>query len=107
VPAELVAVKEIGNVPAVVGVPLSTPLAAVNVTPPGKVPLSVSVGVGVPVAVIVKEPAMPTVNVVLFALVKVGGTPPLVVPVPLSDALCVPAPSWTCNDADFGPVLPA
>jgi len=49
---------------------------------------------------------MPTVKVVLVALVKAGGTPPLVVPVPLRDALCVPAPSWACNDADFEPVLP-
>jgi len=106
VPAVLVAVNVIRNVPAVEGVPLSTPVAAANVTPAGNAPLSVSVGVGVPVAVTVNDPETPTVKVVLLALVNAGGTPPLVVPVPLSDALCVPAASWTCNTADFEPVLP-
>ena len=89
----MVAVNVIGNVPAVEGVPLSTPVAAANVTPPGKVPASASVGVGVPVAVTVKDPVTPTVKLVLLALVKAGGTPPLAVPVPLREALCVPAPS--------------
>ncbi len=54
------------------GVPLSTPVAAVNVTPLGKAPLSLSVGVGKPVFVTVKLPLLPTVNVVLFALVIAG-----------------------------------
>jgi hypothetical protein len=44
-----------------------------NVTPPGSAPVSVKVGVGVPVAVTVKLPAVPTVNVVLLALVIAGG----------------------------------
>lgn len=75
VPAEFVALKAIGNVPALVGVPPRTPppeVLAVNVTPPGRAPLSVTVGVGVPVVVTLKEPAVPTVNVELFALVKAG-----------------------------------
>jgi hypothetical protein len=49
------AVKVMGNVPLVVGVPLKTP--AVNVTPVGSVPDSVIVGVGIPVAVTVNEPS--------------------------------------------------
>ena len=40
-----------------------------NVTPPGSAPLSLSVGVGKPVVVTVKLPDVPTVNVVLLALV--------------------------------------
>ena len=46
---------------ASVAVPL--PLS-MNVTPLGRVPLSLSVGVGTPVAVTVNVPAMPVVNVV-------------------------------------------
>ena len=38
----------------------------------GSAPLSLKVGVGLPVAVTVKEPAVPTVNVVLLALVMAG-----------------------------------
>jgi hypothetical protein len=43
-----------------------------NVTPLGRVPLSLRVGVGDPVAVTVNVPAVPTVNVVLLALVIAG-----------------------------------
>jgi hypothetical protein len=43
-----------------------------NVTPLGSVPASVSVGFGEPVVVTVKLPAVPTANVVLFALVIAG-----------------------------------
>ena len=43
-----------------------------NVTPLGNVPVCVIEGVGVPVAVTVKFPAAPTVNVVLFPLVIAG-----------------------------------
>ena len=52
------------------GVPLSTPVVGSNVTPLGKVPLSLSVGVGKPVVVTVKLPVdpVPTVKVVLLAL---------------------------------------
>jgi hypothetical protein len=107
VPAVLVAVKRIGNVAAVVGVPLSAPVAAVNVTPFGKVPVSDSVGIGVPLAVTENEPLTPTVNVVLAALVNVGGTLPPVVPVPVreTDKVCALglAAYVTCNIADFGP----
>ena len=57
------------------GVPLSVavpfPLVT-NVTPLGSAPLSLTDGVGVPVAVTVKLPAVPTVNVVLLALVIAG-----------------------------------
>jgi hypothetical protein len=57
------------------GVPLSTRVAALNVTPLGSATLSLSVGAGDPVAVIVKEPTVPTVNVVLAPLVIAGGIP--------------------------------
>ena len=57
------------GVPLSVAVPL--PLLT-NVTPLGSVPVCVSVGVGVPVVVTVKLPAVPTVNVVLLALVIAG-----------------------------------
>ena len=55
-------------VPAV-GVPLSTPVEALNDTPVGSVPDTLSVGTGVPVAVTVKEPGAATVKVVLLGLV--------------------------------------
>ena len=55
------------------GVPLSTPVVALNVTPLGSVPLSLRVGAGEPVTVTVNEPAVPTVKVALFALVMAGG----------------------------------
>jgi hypothetical protein len=64
------AVNVMGNVPLAVGVPLKTP--ALNVTPVGSAPDSVIVGVGDPVAVTVNEPAAPSVNVVLLALVMIG-----------------------------------
>ena len=44
-----------------------------NVTPFGNVPLSLHVDAGFPVAVAVNVPAVPTVNVALFALVIAGG----------------------------------
>jgi hypothetical protein len=43
-----------------------------NVTPLGSAPVSVKDGVGAPVAVTVKLPAVPTVNVVLLALLIAG-----------------------------------
>src|SRR5258708_35463257 len=54
------------------GVPLRTPVDALNVTPLGRAPTSLSVGVGEPVVVTVKLPAAPTVKVVLLALVMAG-----------------------------------
>ena len=59
---------------AAAGVPLSAP-AELNVTPLGKVPVSVNIGVGYPVAVTVNEPEVPTVKVVLLALVIAGAWP--------------------------------
>jgi hypothetical protein len=44
----------------------------VNDTPLGKAPLSLRLAVGWPLAVIVNVPAVPTVNVVLLALVMAG-----------------------------------
>jgi len=74
VPTPLLAVKVMEYVLPVpaAGVPLSTPVPALNVTPLGNVPDSLNVGVGVPVAVTVNVPAVPTVNVVLLALVITG-----------------------------------
>ena len=48
---------------------------SVKVTPPGKVPVLLRLGVGVPVAVTVKEPGAPTMNVALLVLVIAGGVP--------------------------------
>ena len=73
-PTPLLAVNVILNgLPVVdVGVPLNTPVAALNVTPLGSAPVSASVGVGAPLAVTVNVPAAPTAKVVLFALVNAG-----------------------------------
>jgi hypothetical protein len=81
VPTPLLAVKVREYVPPVpdAGVPLSVAVPfplSLNVTPLGSAPDSVSEGVGVPVVVTVKLPAVPTVNVVLFALVIAGAVPP-------------------------------
>jgi hypothetical protein len=77
VPTPLLAVKVIGYVPGVpdagvsVSVPVPFPLS-LNVTPLGSAPVSLSEGVGLPVVVTVKLASVPTVNVVLLALVIVG-----------------------------------
>ena len=71
-PTPLCAVNEMGKVPVAVGVPLNTPVAVLNVTPAGRAPDSLRVGVGEPVAMTVKVPAVPAVNVALFALVIAG-----------------------------------
>jgi hypothetical protein len=93
------------------GVPLSVAVPfplSLNVTPLGSVPVSVRLGVGDPVVVTVKIPAVPAVNVVLFALVIAGlvweagavnATSPRItfspaVPVP-KVALCDPAAAPT------------
>jgi hypothetical protein len=76
-PTPLLAVKANPYVPPLpaAGVPLSVavpfPLFT-KVTPPGSAPVSVSVGAGVPVVVTAKLPAVPTVNVAMFALVIAG-----------------------------------
>jgi hypothetical protein len=84
------AVIVMGYVPPVpaLGVPPSTP-AGVNVTPLGRVPLSVNVGVGKPVAVTVNDPAVPALSVVLFALVIAGAWSTVIAKVPLLDFHCV------------------
>src|SRR5437588_353275 len=61
------------NSPRVVGVPLRTPVAALNVTPAGREPHRASVGVGKPVAVTRKDLVVPTGNTTVFLLVKVAG----------------------------------
>jgi hypothetical protein len=79
-----------------------------NVTPLGSAPVSVKDGVGAPVAITVKLPAVPTVNVVLAALVIAGGVCPVFAVtatspritlsafVPVRNvALCAPAPAPT------------
>jgi hypothetical protein len=73
-PAPLCAVNVMGYVPPLpaAGVPLSVPVAAVNVTPLGSAPVSLNVGAGSPTAVTVNVPAVPTVKVVLLALVIAG-----------------------------------
>src|SRR4051812_40473871 len=57
----------------VAGVPDSTPADALNVTPPGSVPVSERTGTGKPVAVTLRAPAVPAVNVVALELVIAGG----------------------------------
>ncbi len=54
------------------GVPLKTPVDALNEMPFGNVPVSASVGAGDPCAVTVKNEFIPTVKVALSALVMVG-----------------------------------
>jgi hypothetical protein len=61
-----------GGVPDMLAVP--SPLS-VTVSHAGTVPLVVIVGVGRPDVVTVNDPALPTTNVALFALVNAGGLP--------------------------------
>jgi hypothetical protein len=67
------AVNVIRYVPLTVGVPDKIPVSGLKVTPFGSVPLSLRAGAGVPVVVTVNDPAVPTVNFVVFALVIAGG----------------------------------
>ena len=77
VPIPLLAVNVIGYVPGVpaagvsVSVPVPSPLS-LNDTPLGSAPVSFKEGVGFPVVVTVKLASVPTVNVVLLALVIAG-----------------------------------
>jgi hypothetical protein len=48
------------------------PVAALKLTPEGSGPLSLNAGAGLPVAVTVKLPAVPVVNVTLLMLVIAG-----------------------------------
>ena len=54
------------------GVPASTPVVELNVTPAGRVPDSESVGAGEPVATTVNVPGKATVNWALLALTMEG-----------------------------------
>jgi hypothetical protein len=65
----------IGKLPVgPVAVPLIVPVAAVKVSPLGRVPVSVKVGAGVPVAVTVNVPGVPIIKAEpeLFGLVIAG-----------------------------------
>src|SRR4029450_1417515 len=82
-----------------VPLPLST-----KFTPEGSVPLAAIAGVGLPMAVIVKVPNVPTVNVVVFALVNVGA------PLTVSVKDCVAAglvPLSAVNVIAYVPAVPA
>ena len=54
------------------GVPLSKPVEGLNVTPLANAAVSLRLGAGKPVAVTVNDPDVPTVKVVLLALVMAG-----------------------------------
>ena len=71
----LLAMKVMEYVPAVpaAGVPLSTPVEGLKVMPAGRAPLSDNVGEGIPVAMTLNEPAKPTVNALVLALLIAGG----------------------------------
>jgi hypothetical protein len=74
------------------------------VTPVGNVPVSLNVGLGVPVAVTVNDPEVPTVNVVLLALVITGAVSTV------SVKLCVaavPTPLLAVNVMGYVPAVPA
>jgi hypothetical protein len=72
-PLDALKLIEYDPVAPTVGVPLRTPVDALKVTPLGKTPDSLRVGFGNPVAVTVNDPAVPTIKVVLLALVTEGG----------------------------------
>ena len=67
----MIALNVIVYGPPTDGVPASTPVAGVNVTPPGS-PVAESVGAGRPVAVTTNVFAPAVENVALFALVNTG-----------------------------------
>ena len=75
-----------------------------NVTPLGSVPPSLKLGAGNPVTVTVNVPAVPTVNVVLFALVIAGAW--LTVRVKLCTAL-LPTPLLALKLIGYVPKVPA
>src|SRR5579862_9090533 len=74
VPTPLDALKVTVYVPPVPapGVPLNTPVVVLKLSPEGSVPVSLNVSPGKPLAVTVKLPAVPAVNVALLALVMAG-----------------------------------
>jgi hypothetical protein len=73
-PTPFSAVKAIEYTPPVpaLGVPASTPVDVLNVTPAGSDPDSAKVGAGNPDAVTLNVPGVPAVKVVLLALVIAG-----------------------------------
>ena len=74
-PSTLVAVTVITYVPPVpaAGVPESTPVVALSVTPAGRLPVSVNVAPGKPVVAMVVVPAVAVVKVADVAPVKARG----------------------------------
>ena len=89
------------------GIPASVPVPfplSTNVTPLGSAPVSVKDGLGKPVEVTANVPAVPTVNVVLLALVMAG------VWSTVSVKLCVasvPIPLWALTVIAYVPPVPA
>jgi hypothetical protein len=71
-PLEAVIVRLYAPAVPAAGVPLSTPVDALKVTPVGNAPDSLKVGAGDPLAVTVKLPALPTLKAALLALVITG-----------------------------------
>ena len=112
VPTPFVAVKVMGKVPLlpVAGVPLRVaapfPLS-LKVTPLGSVPVSVRVGVGVPVVVIENVPAVPTVNVVLLALVITGAALALFTVSVKALVAAEPTPLLAVNVMEYALLVPA
>jgi len=105
VPEALVAVKVSGNVPTVLreGVPARTPVAGVNVTPAGSVPVIERVGAGLPVPTTVNVPACVTVNVVEAGLVITGAVAaPVGVTPSVFDATLVPAALVAVTEQVYG-----
>ena len=98
------AVNVMGNVPLAVGVPLKTP--ALKVTPLGSAPDSVIVGAGNPTAVTVNEPAAPSANVVLLALVMAGASLTVILRMVVAVALDGVCESVTVTLKLVGPVAP-
>ena len=90
----------------VAGVPVNVPVPlplSTNVTPLGNAPTSVSEGVGVPALVTVNVPRVPTVNVVLLALVITGAVPTVRVKVCVA---VVPTPLLAVKAMEYVPTLP-
>src|SRR5215472_4770202 len=90
----------------VAGVPVNVPVPlplSTNVTPLGNAPTSVSEGVGVPALVTVNVPGVPTVNVVLLALVITGAVPTVRVKVCVA---VVPTPLLAVKAMEYVPTLP-
>jgi len=88
-------------------VPLSVPVPfplSLKVTPFGSVPVSVRDGVGVPVVLTANVPGVPTVNVVLLALVMTGALFTVRVKLWLAG---VPTPLMAVNVTGYVPTVPA